>query len=382
MRCANLTPRRPRSVPNVPSYKTDPARPLSATLLFLLVALGLCRVAAGESRPTVTRSQETVTIREELAQQVAIDPAGRVFHIQGCPSITPAMRWLRPAAAVLSGYRLAPDCAGREPPHKFQTTTLRIAPKDTRALHVLFIGNSYTFFNELPWLLERISAGEAKPVKTRAVTMSGASLRQHWESGAAIKAMNVDRYDYVVLQEQSDSPETAFERMREYAARFDTEIRRTGAATMLFQTWAPRDRPELQETISKAYLRVGHELGALVAPVGDAWQSALSLRPDLRLHDASGSHPNLAGSYLAACVFYSLLYGKSPEGLVHSFPVRYEIPEAYRASLASERLSDNDAVLLQRAAWKAARTSPRLLNGRLLNGRHAERGWPDSAGVH
>jgi hypothetical protein len=104
--------------------------------------------------------------------------------------------------------------------------------------------------------------------------------------------------------------------------------------------------------ISTAYLRIGRELGALVAPVGDAWHSALALDPGLRLHDNSGSHPNLAGSYLAASVFYSLFYGKSPEGLVHSFPVHYEIPEAYRASLESERLSDGIAVLLQRAAWK------------------------------
>jgi hypothetical protein len=330
-----------------------------AILLSVLVALGLPHSAAGQSRVEVTRSQDTVTIREQLPQQVALDPASRTYHFKGCPSITREMRRLKPAAAVLSGYRLASDCVGRKPLREFQTITRPIASRNTLAFHVLFVGNSYTFYNELPWLLERVSADEAKPVKTRAVTISGATLRQHWESGAAIKAMNLDRFDYVVLQEQSGSPVTAFERMREYARRLDAEIRSSGATAVFFQTWAPRDHSELGEPISAAYIRIGRELGALVAPVGDAWRLVLSRHPELRLHDASGGHPNLAGSYLAACVFYSLLYGKSPEGLVHSFPVHYEIPEAYRASLESERLSSDVAVLLQRAAWETIRAAGR-----------------------
>ncbi|HEV8117939.1 MAG TPA: hypothetical protein VGQ32_05400 [Thermoanaerobaculia bacterium] len=322
-------------------------------LLLGLVGAGLSQSAAGQARVEVTRSAGTVTIREEIPPEVALDPAGRVYHVEGCPSTTPAMRRLRPGAAVLSGYRQATDCAGRKPPKTYRTTSQPIKPRDGRALNVLFVGNSYTYYNELPWLLERISAGEAKPVKTHAVTMSGATLSQHWESGAALKAMNLDSYDYVVLQEQSLTPAGAFERMRDDAALFNEEIRRTGAETVLFQTWAPRDRPELQDPISSAYLRIGRELNARVARVGDAWRLALSRRPGLRLHDES-SHPSLAGSYLAACVFYSLLYGKSPEGLPHEFPAVWKIPEASRAALVSERLTAEEALFLQRTAWETA----------------------------
>ena len=323
-------------------------------LICCLVVPGLSWLARGQARVEVTRSAGSVTVREELPPKVALDPSGRVYHVEGCPSITPEMRLLSPGAAVLSGYRKASDCARRKPPKTYRTTTEPIKPRDGRALHVLFIGNSYTYYNELPWLLERISAGEAKPTRTHAVTMSGATLRQHWESGAALKAMNVDSYDYVVLQEQSLTPVSAFERMREYAASLDEEIRRTGAKTVLFQTWAPRSSPELQDPISTAYFRIGRELNARVARVGDAWRSAMLRRPDLQLSNDS-SHPTLAGSYLAACVFYSLFYGKSPEGLPHEFPNVWTIPEASRAALVSEHLSAEEALFLQRTAWETVR---------------------------
>lgn len=86
---------------------------LAAGLLALaaVAALGWTRLAAAQPPVEVTRSVNTVTVREEMPPEVAVDPAARVYHVAGCPSITPAMRWMRPGAAVLNGCRLATDCA-------------------------------------------------------------------------------------------------------------------------------------------------------------------------------------------------------------------------------------------------------------------------------
>jgi hypothetical protein len=80
-------------------------------------------------------------------------------------------------------------------------------------------------------------------------------------------------------------------------------------------TWARRHAPESQKSITDAYNQIGKELGATVVPVGTAWQRFLAKHDQPVLHDKDGSHPTLAGSYLAACVFYAVLFGESPVGI-------------------------------------------------------------------
>ena len=75
----------------------------------------------------------------------------------------------------------------------------------------------------------------------------------------------------------------------------------------------------------------------------------------IELFDGSGSHPNLAGSYLEACVFYATLTGNSPIGATHTFDMHFDIPEAYRQSLEREKLDARTAEAIQRAAWEAVR---------------------------
>ncbi len=222
------------------------------------------------------------------------------------------------------------------------------------AVRVLFIGNSLTFWNELPWMTRRVagSLGAQPPLVTEFSGMSGATLRQQWERGRALRAIRERRWNFVVLQPQStemiDRPaETA-----KYARLFDQEIDRAGAKTVLFETWVPPSRTIEQSTLGDRYATLARELAALLAPIGTAWDE---LRRDgYDLSDRSGSsHPNLAGSYLAACIFYATFYEKTPEGATHSFETKFDIPESYRRDLENERIDSATAEVIQRAAWKA-----------------------------
>lgn len=85
-------------------------------------------------------------------------------------------------------------------------------------------------------------------------------------------------------------------------------------------------------------MSIAAELGAIVVPAGDAWQRFLAKHTSPALHDKDKSHPTLAGSYLAACVFFSVLYHESPLGI----------------ETAVKGLSSQDAALLQNIAWRAA----------------------------
>ncbi len=192
-------------------------------------------------------------------------------------------------------------------------------------LRVLFIGNSYTYVNNLPGLVMALSAGEAKPLDAEMVVEGGATLDQLWAEGDALAAIRRGNWDYVVLQEQSNlgsglvingiqqiGDPSAFEGS---VRRFDSAIGEAGATTVLYLTWARRSAPQTQDTLNAAYLASAEDVHATVAPVGPAWELARESGQGWDLYQGDGSHPSPAGSYLAACVFYATFYRKSPEGL-------------------------------------------------------------------
>lgn len=182
-------------------------------------------------------------------------------------------------------------------------------------MNVLFIGNSFTGRNDVPELIARLAAARGKELRHRLISAGGASLRMHWNKGDAAHAIRQTRYDFVVLQEQSTLPVKNAQRMHENIRLFDEVIRKSGAKTALYLTWARKQAPATQKAISEAYITIGAELGATVVPAGVAWEQYLREHKTPVLHDKDGSHPTLAGSYLAACVFLGVLFGEDPVGI-------------------------------------------------------------------
>jgi hypothetical protein len=204
-------------------------------------------------------------------------------------------------------------------------------------LKALFIGNSFTARNDLPNLVAQLAAARGRRLEHRLISAGGASLRTYWNSGVALKEIQGGQYDHVVLQEQSTLPVKNARRMHENVRLFDEVIRASGSKTVLYMTWARLSEPQSQQLITDAYAAIGRELGAAVVPVGLAWQAFLREHGRLALHDNDRSHPTLAGSYLAACVFLAVLFRESPVGIA--------------SQVAG--LSENDLTLLQQAAWQA-----------------------------
>ena len=192
-------------------------------------------------------------------------------------------------------------------------------------IRVLFIGNSFTYVNNLPELVEGLAPKGR--VETEQVTVGGATLRQLWNEGKAVTAIRRSRWDYVVLQEQSmlgaslvDGEPVISDPARLFwpAARlFDQEIRKAGAKTVLYLTWGQKGPAASKnfDALAHAYMTIGKELNALVVPVGLAWQAALAERADLPLYMDDGSHPAPAGSYLAAMTFVATLLDSLPGSL-------------------------------------------------------------------
>lgn len=194
-------------------------------------------------------------------------------------------------------------------------------------LRVLFIGNSYTFYNDLPRIVQDLADSGGHFVLYGQSTPGGFSFGQHLNHGATRTALaDTSGWDFVVLQEQSQMPVIPFYRdtsTRPSARGLDSLATLAGAQSLFYMTWGRRlggqqcinghcsapfaDYDEMQDSLTAAYLALGAELDAPVAPAGLAWQLVRSERPWVDLWDPDNSHPNATGSYLSACVITAML---------------------------------------------------------------------------
>jgi hypothetical protein len=198
-----------------------------------------------------------------------------------------------------------------------------------RCLKVLFIGNSYTSVNDLPATFAALVRSGGGAVETAMIAPGGAFLADHEASADVQAAIAGTAWTAVVLQEQSQAPaarEIREGQMAPAAMALAGTIRTDGAQPYLLETWAHRDgwpergqdRAAMQAAINAAYRDVAARAGAFVIPAGEAWSHALRDVPSIILWQDDGSHPTMAGTYLAACVAYASITGRSPEGLAET----------------------------------------------------------------
>jgi hypothetical protein len=213
-------------------------------------------------------------------------------------------------------------------------------------LKVLFIGNSLTYTNEMPQIFQGLATSQNRRVRVAMQALGDYTLEKHWKDGKAAEMITGGNWDVVVLQEHGTGPIENLNSMKEYAAKFNELIKKQNARTVLFMTWPPQNKMSTQRRIAIAYEDLAKELGATVAPVGLAWQKALGGNKPVALHAADKKHPTEAGSYLTACVFYSLLVDSKRADM----PGRLVFNDKTLTTLEVA-----DATRLQRAARDAVR---------------------------
>lgn len=146
--------------------------------------------------------------------------------------------------------------------------------------------------------------------------MGGYTLQDHWNDGNAPQTIQTGKWNFVVLQEQSQTPIVDPGKFRQAVQDFDRAVRSSGAKTILLMTWVRPDSVSYGVTtanLAAAFTTLGGNLGIKVAPAGTAFASSLNARPALQLYGADG-HPTAYGTYLAACVIYATIFQHNPVG--------------------------------------------------------------------
>ena len=254
-------------------------------------------------------------------------------------AVTRDRRGLRSALlAVTLGISLLGACLGTAP------TGPGNAPAGTTP--VLFIGNSLTYWNDLPGMVAALSAaaGDESPVWARSVGIPNADLGIHLADGRAADAIASNRWKVVVLQQGPSSLPENRAALRAWTRTFAQHVRAVGGRTALYAVWPQEIHQHTWDDATRSYAMAANDVNGMLFPVGEAWRAAWRRDPGIALYSPDGLHPSIEGSYLAALVIYATIAGRSPVGL----PTELRVDNGGLVRIPAER-----AAVLQEAAREA-----------------------------
>jgi hypothetical protein len=188
------------------------------------------------------------------------------------------------------------------------------------SLSVLFVGNSLTYTENLPALVEGLGrAAGLDRVRSAYVAKPDYSLEDHWNDGEALDSIAKGGWDAVVLQQGPSSLPASQAHLLEWTGRFAEKIRAAGARPAVYMVWPPADGN--WDGVVTAYTAAAEGSDAVLLPAGRAWQAVLGADPEIALYGPDQFHPTRAGAYLAALVIFGELADRTTVGLTQQRPI-------------------------------------------------------------
>lgn len=199
-------------------------------------------------------------------------------------------------------------------------------------VRALFIGNSYTNTNNLPGVIADLAASTGDSLYYDFNTPGGYTFQLHTTNAATLDKIAAGDWDYVVLQEQSQQPSFPIEQVEVLVFPYATELNELilasnpCAETVFFMTWGRKNGDAINcmtwppvctyegmdDLLQERYEMMAEDNDAILSPVGRLWRHIRTYNPAIELYSGDESHPSTAGTYAAACSFYSVLYRKDP----------------------------------------------------------------------
>lgn len=216
--------------------------------------------------------------------------------------------------------------------------------------NVLFLGNSYTYVNNLPTTLVALAASAGDQLSVDMSAPGGYTLQGHSTNSVSLDKIKLGGWDYVVLQEQSQLPSfpdfQVESQVFPYAQDLDSVINEYNECgeTMFFMTWGRKNGDAsncanwppvctyegMDSLLYLRYMMMAEMNNAVVSPVGAVWRKIRTDFPGMELYSSDESHPSATGTYAAACCFYSAIFQKDPTLITDDYGITAQDAAAIR----------------------------------------------------
>jgi PKD repeat protein len=199
----------------------------------------------------------------------------------------------------------------------------------------LFLGNSYTYGNNLPQMVAEVALSVGDTLVFDSNTPGGYTLQGHSTNPTTLAKIASGNWDYVVLQEQSQLPSFPINQVETevfpYAKKLDSIINAENSCveTVFFMTWGRKNGDAsncanwppvctyegMDSLLNLRYRMMADSNEGIVSPVGAVWKYIRQNHPQINLYQPDESHPSVAGTYAAACTFYTAFFRKDPSNI-------------------------------------------------------------------
>lgn len=185
------------------------------------------------------------------------------------------------------------------------------AGEPPRRLRVLFIGNSLTYANDLPRMVERLGAADGYRIETKTIASPNYALEDHLNEPHVQRAAR-EPWDFVVLQQGPSSlPESRAALIRDTKAIARMFASRPSTKIALLMVWPAQEHARSWDRVSESYLRAATATNGILIPAGERLRAALRQNPSSKLLAADGFHPTEAGTHIAALATYRAITGRA-----------------------------------------------------------------------
>jgi hypothetical protein len=182
--------------------------------------------------------------------------------------------------------------------------------------HVLFIGNSLTYTNNLPRTVAEMAASVGDTVKTLDISQPNFAVIDHaLGMSNALDVIRSQSWNFVVLQQGPTTTQLNRDTLILATKILDPYVKQAGGVTANMMAWPNQGEAFLFDAVRRSALLAAQSVNGIFMPAGEAWQSALAADPSLPLYGGDGYHPGPLGTYLAALVVFEKVTGRDARDL-------------------------------------------------------------------
>lgn len=181
---------------------------------------------------------------------------------------------------------------------------------NVKTTSVLFVGNSLTYTNNLPKLVEAVAKEKDIRIKTKMIAFPNYAILDHWNDGVVQKEIRSKKYDYVIVQQGPSSQEFGREVLLEYGKKYSYLCRNNNTQLAYFMVWPSLNYYKTFDGVIKNHREAAKLNNAILLPVGEVWKTHFDADENFDYYSNDGFHPSLKGSQKAAEVIVDYLFEK------------------------------------------------------------------------
>jgi hypothetical protein len=177
-------------------------------------------------------------------------------------------------------------------------------------IKVLFVGNSLTYTNNLPELVEKLGAKSNVKLKTTMLAKPNYALEDHWNEGELQRLIKSGNFDFVVVQQGPSSQAEGREMLFDSGEKIQALCQEHDSKLAFFMVWPARVNYKTFDGVIRNHTDAAAKTNALLCSVGKIWKEHIDATNDFSYYGPDQFHPSLAGSQVAAEIIYKTLTAK------------------------------------------------------------------------